>query len=158
MRIEIDSTFQEFSDELKNKVMQMRATIVDGKRLRAELRELRKSSFLLASKSFPDEIKELLNRHALVRRYAERGQKLDALLRTENITYNAFDELSVLQIITPADVLHEQYMDAEILAKEYFALTPDLEHFDLLIGFCEEPKVNEVLQLTFYLISGATVD
>lgn len=155
MKIEVDSTFQEFSTELKEKVSEIKKDpYFTTKDIQEVLRARRKNAYTIAANTFPDDIKVLLERHDLIAKYGELTKKLSLRLQEEKITYNTYPDWGVIQIFINGETHHQYLVDAEILAKEYFQIFPENQHYDLLVGFCEEPRVNEVLQLMFYLVAG----
>jgi hypothetical protein len=159
VKIDIDSTFEEFSAELDAKASAIYASPgMSIREVQEALFNVRRDAFNVASQCFPSEVKVLLNHHQLIRKFGVLVTKAEAHLRRHDIKYNIFQDILVLQIISKNGTTHERFMFTDILMKEYLGITVGTPHYHLIAGFCEDPKVNETLQLIFYLVTGAVAD
>lgn len=155
MKIEIDSTFEEFNEELNKKIEAiLNDPLLSTSDKKEKIRDQRKLSYSVASKCFYEETKNLLIKMNVFSTFDNLFLKINQVLGLEKIRYNIYDNLSVIQIMKPGDLQHHKLVEAEILADAFFNITKESKQYNLLLGFIEDRKVNEILQLCFYIYPG----
>jgi hypothetical protein len=158
MKIDIDCSFNQFASDLDKSVRQtMENPTLTEKQKRDLARQIRKDGYSLASTVYFDDLKAMLAQQGVYEHLDEITERLFATLATQKIRYNIFSNLETLQLIKPDGLSHERFIESEILAKSFFNLSYQLKKYQLFLGFIEDEKINELLQLAFHIVPHAMV-
>jgi hypothetical protein len=156
MKVTIDSTFPNFLKSLDEKVLAIRTNRTTTEREKTlELRNLRKLSYDLASNTFTKDVKKLMTKHSVMLRFDLISVELMKKLTEQKIKYNIYFDvngLDVVQIVRPDRLENQMFIEASVLAHGFFNIAPRFPEYNLLLGFIEDPKINEILQLAFFLV------
>lgn len=148
MKLSLKIEFKDFLSELseKAKAIEEDKSLLPEKKA-SELNELVKINYLVACQIYPERVKEILNRFKVGDVLNELGEKVFTFLNENNMEYNVFYDLGVIQTIKDGLTYHEKLVSSEELLLNYFKVDKSKPENLILLGFIAEPKNNEVFQL-----------